>query len=95
MLKILRRQGISFEIPGEERDCQVYFLWKKKDKREAEIKKSKKLLNNETENSAQDIKHEDTEEFTDSPETEENWIEYEYERRGPGHQFFLHIFWIN
>merc|ERR1711935_854312 len=30
MLDILRRQGISFDIPGEERDCQVYFIWKKK-----------------------------------------------------------------
>jgi len=30
LLRILRRQGISFDIPGEERDCQVYFLWKKK-----------------------------------------------------------------
>ena len=33
MLEILRRQGISFDIPGEERDCQIYFLWKKKDKK--------------------------------------------------------------
>ena len=23
--------GITFDIPGDERDCQVYFLWKKKD----------------------------------------------------------------
>jgi len=30
LLRILRRQGISFDIPGKERDCQVYFLWKKK-----------------------------------------------------------------
>jgi len=36
MLKILRRQGISFEIPGEEKDCQVYFLWKKKTPRPVE-----------------------------------------------------------
>lgn len=33
MLKILHRQGISFEIPGQDRDCQVYFLWKKKSHR--------------------------------------------------------------
>merc|ERR1712126_194660 len=33
MLAIMRRQGFSFDIPGEERDCQVYFLWKKKDKK--------------------------------------------------------------
>merc|ERR1712004_700884 len=30
LLRILRRQGISFDIPGQDRDCQVYFLWKKK-----------------------------------------------------------------
>merc|ERR1719209_2560320 len=30
LLRILRRQGISFDIPGKDRDCQVYFLWKKK-----------------------------------------------------------------
>jgi len=30
LLRILRRQGISFDIPGKEKDCQVYFLWKKK-----------------------------------------------------------------
>lgn len=30
MLKTLRRQGISFEIPGDEKDCAVYFLWKNK-----------------------------------------------------------------
>jgi len=28
MTKVLRRQGISFEIPGAEKDCSVYFLWK-------------------------------------------------------------------
>lgn len=28
MTKLLRRQGISFEIPGQEKDCSVYFLWK-------------------------------------------------------------------
>ena len=33
MLAILRRQGFSFDIPGKERDCQVYFLWKKKEKK--------------------------------------------------------------
>ena len=37
MLEILRRQGISFDIPGEERDCQIYFLWKKKDKKKKSI----------------------------------------------------------
>jgi len=62
MLKILRRQGISFEIPGEERDCQVYFLWKKKDKKETASKKFKENI--ETEAS--------TEEISDNPETEEN-----------------------
>jgi len=69
MLKILRRQGISFEIPGEERDCQVYFLWKKKDKRGAASKKLKEMLNNETETSAENIVFED--ESTENPETEE------------------------
>ena len=22
--------GITFDIPGRDRDCQIYFLWKKK-----------------------------------------------------------------
>ena len=37
LLEILRRQGISFDIQGEERDCQIYFLWKKKDKKKKSI----------------------------------------------------------
>ena len=57
MLEILRRQGISFEIPGEERDCQIYFLWKKKDKK-------KKSLNPSTE----DIKLDDEGNITETPE---------------------------
>ena len=57
MLEILRRQGISFDIPGEERDCQIYFLWKKKDKK-------KKSLNPSTE----DIKLDDEGNITETPE---------------------------
>ena len=57
MLEILRRQGISFDIPGEERDCQIYFLWKKKDKK-------KKSLNPSTE----DIKLDDAGNITETPE---------------------------
>ena len=72
MLKILRRQGISFEIPGEERDCQVYFLWKKKSKRaESAKKKLKEPLSNEDESAADAIKFEDEEESTDNPTYEE------------------------
>merc|ERR1712106_950305 len=72
MLKILRRQGISFEIPGEERDCQIYFLWKKKSKRtETAKKKSKDLLSNEDKSEADAIKFEDEEESTDNPTYEE------------------------
>jgi len=29
MRDILRRQGITFDIPGIDRDCQVYLFWKK------------------------------------------------------------------
>ena len=57
MLEILRRQGISFDIPGEERDCQIYLLWKKKDKK-------KESLNPSTE----DIKLDDEGNITETPE---------------------------
>lgn len=30
MLKLIRRQGISFELPADELECQVYVVWKKK-----------------------------------------------------------------
>ena len=42
MLEILRRQGISFDIPGDERDCQIYFLWKKKAKKKKPLDLSNK-----------------------------------------------------
>eukprot|EP00092_Neocalanus_flemingeri_P032666 GFUD01035531.1.p1 GENE.GFUD01035531.1~~GFUD01035531.1.p1 ORF type:complete len:220 (-),score=55.34 GFUD01035531.1:73-732(-) len=72
MLKILRRQGISFEIPGEDRDCQVYFLWKKKDKRaELARKKAEEILSNETETEAGAIIFEDEKESTENPTNEE------------------------
>ena len=61
------------EIPGEERDCQVYFLLKKKSKRvESTRKKSKEPLSNKDDESATDaIKFEDEEESTDNPTYEE------------------------
>jgi hypothetical protein len=72
MLEILRRQGISFEIPGEERDCQVYFLWKKKDKRiETARKKAKDILKDETVPSAEAIKFDDEGNSTENPTNEE------------------------
>ena len=52
MLEILRRQGIAFDIPGEERDCQVYFLWKKKDKKKKALEK---LVEEATEGAADNI----------------------------------------
>ena len=32
MLKIIRRPGISFELPADELECQVYVVWRKKDR---------------------------------------------------------------
>jgi len=61
MLNILRRQGISFEIPGDERDCQVYFLWKKKDKK---IKKA--IVSSEEKSDLDEKKEVDIDEKKDS-----------------------------
>ena len=73
MLKIMRRKGISFEIPGEERDCQVYFLWKKKEHSVESIKdNSKASFKNEYKK--EEIKRdlENVDESTETPKIEGN-----------------------
>jgi hypothetical protein len=48
MLKMLRRQGISFIIPGEERDCSIYFLWKNKEKSDKVVKEVSQNITTES-----------------------------------------------
>ena len=38
MLKLIRRQGISFELPADELECQVYVVWRKKDRNDESSK---------------------------------------------------------
>jgi len=54
LLRILRRQGISFDIPGKEKDCQVYFLWKKKRPAPSENEVSETDTNSDDDQSSED-----------------------------------------
>ena len=43
MLKLIRRKGISFELPADELECQVYVVWRKKDRNDESSKTLKSL----------------------------------------------------
>jgi len=71
LLRILRRQGISFDIPGQDRDCQVYFLWKKKKPAPSENEVSLELDTNTDVNGQRS--EVDSEENEDSVEDDDDY----------------------